>query len=235
MLFHLVALFAAAGPALAQNVASPQLLVGTWASGSKNVVTGPGFATPANTSFTYPPTTGVSYSFTTDGYYEIARYRFTSNATKPKCITGVMNWVHGQYVVNDNSSITLTPFGDGYQQIQDPCAPVTNFVENYNNTELISLYQIFQDITDGDKLHLFAFDGQPLPPQFRVSATPNMLPTEKLRNVTAPPAADGSSGGSSTMTKRNAADGRWSQLNGHLLLAGIVSSFVGGIVVPLIL
>jgi len=233
MLFYLLALFAVAGPALAQNIATPALLVGTWSSGSKNVVTGPRFATPANTSFTYPPTTGISYSFTSDGYYEIARYRFTSNATKPKCITGVMNWVHGSYVVNSNSSISLTPNGDGYQQIQDPCTAITNFVENYNLTELISLYQIFLDPTDGYKLHLFQFDGSPLPPQFQISTTPNMLPTQKLRNVTAPPAT--SQGSSSTKSKRNAADGRWSQVNSQLLLVGILSTFVGGIVAPLVL
>lgn len=155
-------------------------------------------------------------------------------ATKPKCITGVMNWVHGNYVVNGNNSITLTPIGDGYQQIQDPCAAVTNFVENYNLTELISLYQIFQDPTDGYKLHLFQFDGSPLPPQFQISTTPNMLPTQRLRNVTAPAPAD-SQGGSSTLRKRNAAEGRWSQVNSQLLIVGILSTFVGGIVAPLVL
>jgi hypothetical protein len=145
-----------------------------------------------------------------------------------------MNWVHGNYVVNGNSSITLSPLGDGYQQIQDPCAAVTNFVENYNLTELISLYQIFQDPIDGYKLHLFQFDGQPLPPQFQVSTTPTMLPTQMLRNVTAPPASN-SQGGSSTLNKRNAADGRWSQVNSQLLIVGILSTFVGGIVAPLVL
>ena len=58
-------------------------IAGTWSSGAQNVLTGPvsfsfaniwfdlfyltsfvsqGFANPANMSFTYPPTTGVSYS-----------------------------------------------------------------------------------------------------------------------------------------------------------------------------
>lgn len=56
-------------------------IVGTWSSGSKQVVTGAvstflpflhhkarrahrsqGFASPANMSFTYPPVTGVSYA-----------------------------------------------------------------------------------------------------------------------------------------------------------------------------
>jgi hypothetical protein len=100
-----------------------------------------------------------------------------------------MNWVHGTYDLLSNGSILLYPNGDGYQQIQDPCAPVSNFIENYNDTELYQSWRIFYDNDTGDiKLHLFQFDGSPLAPQFRVSATPNMLPTTQLRNVTAPDA-----------------------------------------------
>jgi hypothetical protein len=77
----------------------------------------------------------------------------------------------------------LTPFGDGYQQVQDPCAAVSNFVQDYNYTELISQWRIFTDPVQGFKLHLFAFDGSPIPPQFQVSTTPNMLPTQPLRNA----------------------------------------------------
>ena len=40
------------------------------------------------------------------------------------------------------------------------------------------------DPTDGPKLHLFEFDGTPVAPLFQTSTTPNMLPTEKLRNTT---------------------------------------------------
>lgn len=49
----------------------------------------------------------------------------------------------------------MIPFGDGYQQIQDACAAVTNFIESYNDTELYSSWRIFMDPTDGPKLHLF--------------------------------------------------------------------------------
>ncbi|OBZ71260.1 Protein rot1 [Grifola frondosa] len=159
-------------------------IIGTWSTGSKQVSTGSGFANPANESFIYPKTTGVSYSFTDDGFYEVARYRFNSNATEPSCITGVLNWHHGTYQLVDNGSIILTPFGDGYQQIQDPCAAVSNFIEGYNDTELYQSWQIFTDPTDGPKLHMFNFDGSPVAPQFQLSATPNMLPTQLLRNVT---------------------------------------------------
>jgi len=157
---------------------------GTWSSGSQNVLTGPGFANPANMSFTYPKTTGLSYSFTNDGFYEISRYRFTSNGSDPTCITGVVVWVHGTYVLEPNGSIVTTPFGDGYQQVQDPCAAVSNFIELYNDTELYQSWRIFQDSTTGPHLNLFQFNGAPLPPMFQVSVTPNMLPTRPLRNVT---------------------------------------------------
>jgi len=173
---------------LAHNATS---LSGTWSSGSRNVMTGAGFANPANASFIYPKTTGISYSFTDDGWYEIARYRFNGNGSEPTCITGVIGWVHGKYTLNSNGSITMVPLGDGYQQIQDPCAAVSNFVENYNITETYKQWRIFQDPVAGYKLHLFQFDGAPLAPQFQVSPSPNMLPTQLLRNVPTAAAGNG--------------------------------------------
>lgn len=80
----------------------------------------------------------------------------------------------------------MTPFGDGFQQIQDPCAAVSNFLEPYNITETYVQWRIFQDASAGPKLHLFQFDGAPLAPQFQISPSPNMLPTQKLRNDSAP-------------------------------------------------
>lgn len=164
-------------------------IYGTWSSGSQNVVTGAGFAQPANMSFIYPKTTGMSYSFTSDGYYEIARYRMNGNGTSPNCITGVMNWCHGTYGLVSNGSITMTPFGDGYQQIQDPCAAISNFMQNYNDTELYVQWTIYQDPTLGYMLQLYQFDGSPLPPMALLSTSPNMLPTQPLRNVSTASAA----------------------------------------------
>jgi hypothetical protein len=96
-----------------------------------------------------------------------------------------MNWCHGNYDLVSNGSIVLTPFGDGYQQIQDPCAPVSNFIENYNDTELYVMWNIYQDAVRGYTLQLYQFDGTPLAPQWLLSTSPNMLPTQELRNVTA--------------------------------------------------
>ncbi|KAG2054049.1 hypothetical protein BDR06DRAFT_955630 [Suillus hirtellus] len=181
-------------------------ITGTWSSGSQNVVTGSGFATPSQESFTYPSTTGMSYSFTDDGYYEIARYRMTSNGTVPTCITGVMNWCHGTYVLASNGSIVMTPFGDGYQQIQDPCAAVSNFIEIYNYVELYVLWNIYQDPVKGYTLQLYQYDGTPLPPQYLISTSPNMLPTQALRNVSATTSATVQN---AAVVNANAGERRW--------------------------
>lgn len=181
-------------------------LVGTWSSGSQAVVTGSGFANPANTSFTYPPTTGISYSFTSDGFYEIARYRFVSNGSEPNCITGVMNWAHGTFVFNSNGSLSMTSFGDGYQQIQDPCGAVSNFIESYNQSELYQNWNIYRDPL-GYKLQLYQFDGSPLAPQYLVTASPNMLPTQVLRNASGT-ASSSAATSSASAQKRSNENGR---------------------------
>ncbi|KAG9308512.1 chaperone for protein-folding within the ER, fungal-domain-containing protein [Chiua virens] len=199
-------------PALGQTIVydsqhNVTTIIGTWSSGSQNVVTGPGFAQPANESFIYPPTTGISYSFSSDGYYEVARYRMTGNGTLPNCITGVMNWCHGTYDLVSNGSIILTPFGDGYQQIQDPCAPVSNFIESYNDTELYQLWNIYTDVTRGYTLQMYQWDGSPLPPMWQLTASPEMLPTQLLRNVST--ASSSSSTKNSEVRLANAGERSW--------------------------
>ncbi|KAI0070364.1 hypothetical protein K474DRAFT_1670155 [Panus rudis PR-1116 ss-1] len=220
----LISLLVATVPALAQLDLTPAhnttSLTGTWSSGSKAVQTGPGFAHPNNKTFTYPAVTGISYSFTDDFFYEVARYRFNGNGTDPHCITGVVNWHHGKYELVDNGSIILHPFGDGYQQIQDPCAAISNFIEDYNNTEMLSHWQIFSDINDGPKLHLFDFDGTPLAPQFQVSPSPNMLPTRLLRNVTLPPA---SLTAQSLIANANAGERTWNPVGLVSLIVSIAT------------
>lgn len=54
-------------------------LVGTWTTKSRSVVTGPDFYDPINDRLLEPRLTGISYSFTADGYYEQAYYRAVSN------------------------------------------------------------------------------------------------------------------------------------------------------------
>lgn len=95
-----------------------------------------------------------------------------------------MNWCHGTYELLPNGSIYMIPFGDGFQQIQDACAAVSNFIEDYNDTEIYQSWSIFQDPILGYQLQLYQFDGTPLAQQNLVTTSPNMLPTRSLRNTT---------------------------------------------------
>jgi len=162
-------------------------LVGTWVSGSQSVVTGPNFANPMKFSFTYPKTTGVSYSFSSDGFFEEAWYKFTPNGTAPNCITGVLQWQHGTYEALANNSIIMTPFSsDGRQQVQDTCAAVSNIIQQFNSTVLMKNWRIDTDPVLGKMLLLFQFDGTPVQPLYPYASPPVMLPTQVLTaNVTA--------------------------------------------------
>ena len=128
--------------------------------------------------------TGCTGMVSTVGHcLDVSSLTSTLTGSAPQCITGVMNWVHGVFEFQSNGSITMTPFGDGFQQIQSPCAGTSNFIENYNDTELYQSWYIFQDPTLGYILQMYQFDDSPLPPMTLVSTTPNMLPTQALRNV----------------------------------------------------
>jgi hypothetical protein len=94
-----------------------------------------------------------------------------------------MNWVHGTFTYNANGSLTLSPFGDGFQQIQNACAANSDFIEHYNDTELYQSWQISYDPTLGPVLQLNKFDGSPIQPQTLYSLSPVMLPTQPLRSV----------------------------------------------------
>ncbi|EIW80419.1 hypothetical protein CONPUDRAFT_56786 [Coniophora puteana RWD-64-598 SS2] len=182
-------------------------IVGTWSSGSQAVVTGPGFASPNNLSFFLPENTGVSYSFTDDGFYEVAQFRLNGNGSAPNCATAVLLWAHGQYTLQPNGSITGVLFGDGYQQIQDPCTAVSSFVQAYNTTELYQSWGISQDPTLGYTLQLYQYNGEPLPPQYQITTSPIMLPTQPLRNVT--PASTPAPADNIVIRKRSDASTRW--------------------------
>jgi len=159
----------------------PANMVGTWASGSRNVQTGPNFVNPIAYTFNYPKTTGISYSFTQDGYFEEALYRFTTNATNPGCVQGAIIWQHGKFEISNNGSLILHPYPeDGRIQVQDRCAASSSYIAQFNQTTLFKTFQIFTDPVDGLKLHIFRWDGAPFPPMFLVANPPNMLPTRSL-------------------------------------------------------
>jgi len=199
-------------------------LLGTWSSGSGAVRTGVGFANPVNFTFDYPATTGISYSFTTDvlsdgsaGYFEEAQYRFTSNASQPTCIIGVVQWQHGTYQLLPNGSIVLNPFAsDGRQQVQDMCAAKSNIIQQFNQTTLFQSWAIWQDPQRGPKLQIYQFNGAPDPPMYLISPTPNMLPTTTLTaNVT------------EGQTTLNAGPRRAGLELGAVLVAAVLASVVG--------
>lgn len=161
-------------------------LEGTWSSNAA-VSTGGNFCVPAEMKFNYPENTGISYSFTNDGFFEEAQYRYTSNASNPACIQASVIWQHGTYNLNDNGSITLYPFGpDGRIQVQDPCAAVTNIITYYNQQTLYADWGItIDEQTRNYVLKLNRFDGAKMPYMYLRAKPPNMLPTQLLTGTNA--------------------------------------------------
>lgn len=119
-----------------------------------------GFYDPLKDQLLEPNLTGISYSFSADGYYEEALYRALANresrmtyistresrggkliqpiflAAEPSCPAGLMQWQHGSYVVLANGSLILTPIAvDGRQLLSEPCTEGVGSYTRYNNTE----------------------------------------------------------------------------------------------------
>ncbi|KNZ53768.1 hypothetical protein VP01_313g3 [Puccinia sorghi] len=157
-------------------------LSGTWSSGWGAVRTGAGFANPVNFSFNYPPTSGISMSFTSDGFWEEAQYRFVSNGTRPNCVKAIVLWQHGRYTLESNGSLTMQPIeADGRIQIQDPCAAQTSVITYYYQPGLYQSWQIFNDAHHNTyNLQLQAFDNALFPRLYLVTRPPDMLPTHQL-------------------------------------------------------
>lgn len=81
--------------------------------------------------------------------------------------------------------------------------------------EFYTNWIVFDDPIFGPKLHLFQFDGTPLQPQFKISATPIMLPTQLLRNVTIP------NGGSSNVQRRSASGAAGNRCSNRAVMTGV--------------
>ena len=110
-----------------------------------------------NDSFIEPSHTGISYSFTADGFYEEAYYRAVANrtlalwtvleesangdpATKPSCPSSIMQFQHGTFVENADGSLTLTPFSvDGRELISAPCSGSTSAYLRYDQAETMEV------------------------------------------------------------------------------------------------
>ncbi len=164
--------------------------MGTWSSGSQNVTTGlEFFINPITQEFTLPATTGISYSFTDDGFFEESRYQFTSNAVTNRCFKASLICSTALYQFHTNGSITLTPFpADGYVQVLDPCGAQTSSIYHYSEFELISSWYNYQDNhpgfmptgTSAYALQMQQFDGSKMPLMWLRNRPPNMLPTKQL-------------------------------------------------------
>ncbi|KAI0999491.1 hypothetical protein K3495_g8708 [Podosphaera aphanis] len=154
-------------------------LVGTWASKSGATLTGPSFYNPVDDVFIEPSHTGISYSFTSDGFYEEAYYRAIANPRTPSCPQAILQFQHGTFVENADGSLTLSPFAvDGRQLQSDPCSSRYALYTRYNQSETMQKYQVYTDAyTKMPRLDLYQFDGSRLLPLYLAYSPPQMLPT----------------------------------------------------------
>ncbi|BEI80298.1 hypothetical protein CcaverHIS002_0108270 [Cutaneotrichosporon cavernicola] len=155
-------------------------LEGTWSS-NPSMSTGGSFCVPAENKFNPPNNTGISYSFTDDGFFEEAQYQFDSNGARPECIAAKLIFQHGTYELKGDS-IVLHPFeSDGRIQVQNACAAVSTNVYYYAETVTFKDWGITIDQSTANyKLQLNAFDGRKLAPLLLTARPPNMLPTQVL-------------------------------------------------------
>ncbi|KAI9795080.1 MAG: Reversal of tor2 lethality [Peltula sp. TS41687] len=172
----------------AQN--DPQL-TGTWSTKSNKVFTGPGFYDPVNERLKEPELTGISYSFTDDGFYEEAYYRALGNPQVPSCPRGLMQFQHGTFTKTANGSLILTPFAvDGRQLLSDPCQYSNSIYTRYNQSENFLRYEVFKDPYHGVmRLNLYRFDGSPMNAMYLAYKPPQMLPTQTMNPTTSATAA----------------------------------------------
>lgn len=168
----------------ANNVTS---LSGTWSSGAGHVLTGLGFYNPANNSFNYPQTAGISYSFTDDGFFEEAQYQYKINGSDPYCVSAFLIWQHGIYTINNTNWLHLLPFkADGAMLQASRCDSSSERVQWYSQTEQLKGFQIGLD-THYDEpayyLQLYDWDGSLKPLMWQRFNPPQMLPTQPLKQA----------------------------------------------------
>ncbi|KAN0063478.1 Reversal of tor2 lethality [Thecaphora frezii] len=159
-------------------------LVGTWSSGSHQVLTGLGFFWPANRTFTPPPVKGISYSFTDDGFWEQSLYLALDNPKDPSCVKSQLIWQHGTYQVYDNGTLLLTPFShEGCQLITSSCGTGSTTELAYEETEVWAMVEMWTEEVMGvpvKSLRLTDPYGNRRNNMNLVYSPPSMLPNEKL-------------------------------------------------------
>ncbi|KAF2672580.1 hypothetical protein BT63DRAFT_420805 [Microthyrium microscopicum] len=160
-------------------------LTGTWTTKSNSTLTGPAFYDSSRDLLIEPTHTGISYSFTDDGFYESAWYRAIANPQDPSCPSAMLQWQHGSYQKLSNGSLMLEPIAiDGRQLMSDPCHFGNAVYLRYNETETMKWYEVFIDPYHKImRLNLYRFDGSPLPAMYLVSQTPTMSPTTTIHPI----------------------------------------------------
>ncbi|KAI7182215.1 hypothetical protein D0869_02098 [Hortaea werneckii] len=200
----------AGGPTGAATASSggtwPSDIVGTWSTKSNKTTTGPDFYDPINEELIEPSRTGISYSFTADGWYEEAYYRAIPNPRDPKCPSAIMQWQHGNWVMNSTGSLELTPIAvDGRQLMSSPCDYDDAVYTRYNQSETLQRYSVYVDPYHNVlRLDLFQFDGEQMQPMYLRMKPPQMLPTSTLNPTSATASATGSSSTDNKLKKRSA-------------------------------
>jgi Chaperone for protein-folding within the ER, fungal len=62
-------------------------------------------------------------------------------ARNPSCPRAIMQWQHGTYSKLSNGSLLLKPFGDGRQLMSDPCLHNNAAYTEYNQSQLIQVFE----------------------------------------------------------------------------------------------
>lgn len=165
---------------------------GTWASGAGNVLTGQNekgvaFFNPMRRHFAIPPTAGYSYSFTKDGFFEMAQFTYNTNPSHVDCFTASLVWQHGTYKY-DGTNIKMSPYkGDGAIQTMGKCLDPQVQMDYYAEEDLGANVTVY---TDNDivfypnesmyVLQMHAHNGKPLPRMYLRYRPPRMMPTRSI-------------------------------------------------------
>ncbi|KAI5779438.1 chaperone for protein-folding within the ER, fungal-domain-containing protein [Peziza echinospora] len=156
-------------------------LKGTWVSKSWGVMTGPD-------SFIEPKVTGSSFAFDGDGHFERAEYLTTANPEKPSCPKASLIFQHGNYTLENNGSLVLTPIvGDGRMLISDACVGEKAAIMRFDDGMIVKRWEVVEDqyrkTINGKtqmRLNMWGFDGAPINPLYLASKDPVMNPTGRL-------------------------------------------------------
>lgn len=83
-------------------------------------------------------------------------------AAKPSCVSSIMQWQHGKFVLNTDGSLSLSPFSvDGRQLESAPCAASHATYTRYNQSEtmqvclrssLLSLLMVYGNMNESKPL-----------------------------------------------------------------------------------